>query len=70
VRTVPVSKFPLCDFCAENGTTRNAHYDGPTSLGPHANMCSYHYNAVGIPGSSITVRFTRERQAPLPGTAD
>lgn len=63
MKKVPVSKFPQCSFCA-----RNAHYDGPTTQGPHANMCAYHYKAVGIEGSSITVRFYLEKKdVRLPG---
>ena len=69
MKKIPVSKFPDCDFCKENGTTRSAHYDGPTRFGPHANMCGYHYQAAGIEGSSITVRFVLEKKdaARLPG---
>jgi hypothetical protein len=68
VRKVAVRRFPLCDFCAENGTTRNAHYEGPTRYGPHATMCEYHHKAAGIPGSSITIRFQLAQPSPfLPG---
>jgi hypothetical protein len=67
MRTVPVRELPQCDFCAEYGVKRRAQYDGPTRHGPHAHMCPYHYEAEGILKSSITVRFVREKQTPLPG---
>jgi hypothetical protein len=61
MRTVEVAEVPDCDFCEQgmcpgDFEVREAMYDGPTTLGPHAFMCETAYSKWGIPSSSITVR--------------
>ncbi len=40
---VEVAKLPGCDFCNLQG-----RYDGMTTWGKWANMCSIHFAAVGV----------------------
>jgi ribosomal protein L37AE/L43A len=45
---VKVSEIPNCDFCAQEGKTTPAAYDGKTTQGPWANMCLLHFGQYGV----------------------
>lgn len=45
---VTVSRLPRCDFCHTNGRLTRAEYDGRTTQGYWANMCSLHFDRYGI----------------------
>lgn len=42
-----VKVLPDCDICAAGGVQSTAHYDGKTTEGPWANMCSPHFTVHG-----------------------
>lgn len=43
-----VSVIPMCDICKVNGdATVPAQYDGKTTSGPWANMCTTHFGLYG-----------------------
>lgn len=46
---VKVSKLPPCDICTANGdpVPTRAAYDGKTTMGPWANMCTIHFQQLG-----------------------
>lgn len=44
---VTVRELPNCDFCTQQGVVKAASYDGKTSMGPWANMCTTHYRQYG-----------------------
>jgi hypothetical protein len=43
-----VSKLPACDFCKAAGIKNDATYDGKTTDGPWASMCSNHFHWHGV----------------------
>jgi hypothetical protein len=45
---VEVTKLPKCDFCADLYIVNQAEYDGKTSTGPWANMCTFHFEVHGV----------------------
>lgn len=45
---VIVPEYPHCDLCHERGIEREAHFDGKTTFGSWAFMCSVHYMAYGV----------------------
>jgi len=47
---VVVAKIPDCDICCEgNGQRRRpAVYDARTVVGPWANLCQIHFDAIGV----------------------
>lgn len=45
---VTVPELPPCDFCKEQGVTKDAHYDGNTTIGQWAFMCNAHYSVYGM----------------------
>lgn len=60
--TAKVSKLPKCDFCKKNGTEADAHYDGKTTLGPWAFMCTPHFSTYGTGlGTGVGQRLVVDR---------
>jgi len=48
MRTALVSSLPNCDFCAVEGTSEPAEYDGRTIFGHWAYMCQLHFDQYGV----------------------
>lgn len=56
--------MPPCDTHRYNSNPTNEEgadgiYDGPTTLGPHGNMCDECFKKFGYPDSTITIKRVR-----------
>lgn len=47
-REAVVSTIPRCDFCNQNGETKDAVYDAASAMGPWAYMCESHFQQHGV----------------------
>lgn len=46
--TVILTEKRFCDFCKQVGRSKLARYDGKTTMGPWAYMCSAHMGSYGV----------------------